>query len=482
MSSTHNFILNLFNTRGIAISKERQPLFEHFVHQTDSEFAVQMIEEKQEQLIADWRLHNTIADVLALPLILPNATCGKPYTAEVRIPSNDIISITHIEGLEAVGLVFDAVNGYLSGQPQQSGDFNIELLLTIGDQSGKTSSTRKKLVLTVNPDPKTLWKNLPSDPNALFWKPDESSVSVKLGDKKLVVASVRGRSHQNSGIYRDDDFSYREFNKTGWSLVAVADGAGSSPLSRKGSQLACDGVATYFETLPDDALFHQLETKLLTYESSEAPELLQEAEILSKQALYKAVLQVHQDIRNLAETTSKTHPELFHQAKAKHPGDHFHTTLIFTLYKKYKFGYVLMSFSVGDCPIAVINTDQSETTLLNWLDVGEFGGGTRFITQPDIFHSKDHPMASRFSFKVVPDFSYLFLMTDGVYDPKFVVEANLEKHERWLAFLADLKGRNEDGVEVILDSVESDPAHQLRSWLQFWSTGNHDDRTLAIVY
>jgi hypothetical protein len=74
-----------------------------------------------------------------------------------------------------------------------------------------------------------------------------------------------------------------------------------------------------------------------------------------------------------------------------------------------------------------MNKEQTETTLLNWLDVGEHGGGTRFITQPDIFHKQRKAIATRFNFKIFPDFSYLFLMTDGIYDAKFVVEANLEK-------------------------------------------------------
>ena len=54
----------------------------------------------------------------------------------------------------------------------------------------------------------------------------------------------------------------------------------------------------------------------------------------------------------------------------------------------------------------MMNKDQSQTTLLNWLDVGEFGGGTRFITQPNIFHSTEHPMASRFNFKIISQSFY----------------------------------------------------------------------------
>jgi hypothetical protein len=73
-------------------------------------------------------------------------------------------------------------------------------------------------------------------------------------------------------------------------------------------------------------------------------------------------------------------------------------------------------------------------------------------------------------------------MTDGIYDPKFVVEANLEKIEKWNEFLEDLKGKNDDGIKVDFDKENTEIAQQLSNWMDFWSPGNHDDRTLAIIY
>ena len=129
-----------------------------------------------------------------------------------------------------------------------------------------------------------------------------------------------------------------------------------------------------------------------------------------------------------------------------------------------------------------MNKDKTSTTLLNWLDVGEFGGGTRFITQPEIFHSESNPMITRFNFQIHTDFSYLFLMTDGIYDAKFVVEANLEKHEKWLEFISDLDGENESKTLVEFNRENQNIGQQLSDWMNFWSPGNHDDRTLAIIY
>ena len=69
-----------------------------------------------------------------------------------------------------------------------------------------------------------------------------------------------------------------------------------------------------------------------------------------------------------------------------------------------------------------------------------------------------------------------------MYDPKFVVEANLEKIENWKSFITDVQGNNEDKIKVDLNPGNKDVAEQLSTWMDFWSPGNHDDRTLAIVF
>ena len=79
--------------------------------------------------------------------------------------------------------------------------------------------------------------------------------------------------------------------------------------------------------------------------------------------------------------------------------------------------------------------------------------------------------------RIVPVFTALFLMTDGVSDPKFETDANLKSYDKWNELWADLK---ENGVELTDDNEEA--ANQLLNWLDFWSPGNHDDRTIAILY
>ena len=93
--------------------------------------------------------------------------------------------------------------------------------------------------------------------------------------------------------------------------------------------------------------------------------------------------------------------------------------------------------------MAMLNKDVSEVTLMNWIDVGEFGGGTRFITMPEIFQNEKFAPGLVLSWWMIS--LILMMMSDGIYDPKFVVEANLPNIKKWKNFLADLEGKNEEG-------------------------------------
>jgi hypothetical protein len=119
-------------------------------------------------------------------------------------------------------------------------------------------------------------------------------------------------------------------------------------------------------------------------------------------------------------------------------------------------------------------------TLLGVPDSGEFAGQTRFLTMQEIF--ADGAYVNRIRFKVVPDFTALILMTDGITDPKFQTDANLRNIAIWQELWQDLNGNNEDGCKVDFKEAPDKAKAALMNWLDFWSPGNHDDRTIAILY
>lgn len=74
----------------------------------------------------------------------------------------------------------------------------------------------------------------------------------------------------------------------------------------------------------------------------------------------------------------------------------------------------------------------------------------------------------------------LFLMTDGVSDPMFETDANLNNPDKWDALWNRLLHDEEYPVHLVDDNEHA--KDELLDWLDFWSPGNHDDRTIAILY
>jgi serine/threonine protein phosphatase PrpC len=468
MEETKRYIQSFLSQKKIDISADKAALFAAFASNEQNVNAVKIIQENQKMIMENWMLKNKIHDILTQTVSIPNGTVNKKYYVKIDFNTlgwNDFIAL-EIEGLENTGLEFTK-NDELIGTPEISGDLKIKIKFRIEGEPDDSALNEKVLTLIINPDPKSLWKNIESDKNDPFWKPDNEAVAAEFLDKNIVVASKRGRSHANTGSFREDDFAFKNLKEIGWSVLAVSDGAGSAKLSRKGSKIACETVIQYFEENLNPENLKEFDQVLAEHHNKASDETSKKISHFVYQNLSKAAHAAHQ---KLEEFAIKSETEL----------KNLHATLIFALVKKYDFGYAILTFGIGDCPIGLLNKDLTEIKLMNWLDVGDFGGGTRFVTMPEIF--QNDKFSTRFGFKLVDDFSYLMLMTDGIYDPKFVVEANLEKIEKWKDFLDDLNGGNEDGSTVDFSKENSDIAQQLSSWMDFWSPGNHDDRTLAIIY
>ncbi|MCW3114855.1 MAG: hypothetical protein JWR18_3251 [Segetibacter sp.] len=468
MNDEKQVVTKLFKSNNINVPANRMDLLDRFLQDEQNRATINVIIENQNQLMAKWKLEDRIAEIIQQPVRVLNATVGKAY--ETRFDFNKFnwkdITAFEFSGLEEVGLRYDEKTKQITGVPTQSGDIKITLRFKVDGQPEDSAFNEKVITIIINPDPKSLWKNVESDKNDPHWKENDVTVFAPLGGRHILVSSKRGRSHANVGSFREDDFAFRDL-ENGWSLVVVADGAGSAKLSRKGSAIACNGVVEHFlqkSSIESMAGFDEL---LQQHKNSTGEDTQKKLNHFVYNNLGKAAFEVHKKLEAFATKEGIALKDL-------------NSTLIFTLFKKYDVGYALLSFGVGDCPIAVLNKDVTEVTLMNWLDVGEFGGGTRFITMPEIF--KSEKFATRFGFKLVDNFSYLMMMSDGIYDPKFVVESNLPNIKKWKEFLADLNGKNEDGAKVELQADNKEIVQQFSKWMDFWSTGNHDDRTLAIVF
>ena len=468
MSDVKEFVTKFFKSNNISIPADRKKLFDEFLRDEQNIAAVSAIIENQNRLMVKWKLQDRIAEIVQKPIRILNAIVGKPYEATFDFDKFGWKDIAAYEfaGLDEAGLRYDEKTKQITGIPTQSGDIKFAFRFKVDTQPEDAPYNEKIMTIIINPDPKSLWKNLPSDRNDPYWKQDDVTIFESLGDRHILVSSKRGRAHANIGSFREDDFAFRDL-ANGWSIVVVADGAGSAKISRKGSALACKGVIDYFTDNSSVESMAEFDQLLNEHQAGKGQDTQKNLTRFVYNNLGKAAFHVHKQLEEFANQQTVQMKDLS-------------TTLVFTLFKKYGNVYALLSFGVGDCPMAVLNEDVSEVILLNWIDVGEFGGGTRFITMPEIFQSDK--FATRLGFKLVDSFSYLVLMSDGIYDPKFVVEANLQNIKEWRKFLEDLDGKNEDTIKVELTTHNKEIVNQFSRWMDFWSPGNHDDRTLAIVF
>lgn len=413
----------------------------------------------------------------SLKFSIPNASVKKEYHIEIPFNVEDVSEFL-LEGLEETGLNAEKTdNGYIiSGTPVKSGTFPLVMKYRYeGCLLGK--SLEKKFDLIINPDPRDLWKNLPVPEDIEYPKKNEDKQYVKVTAldgtprKDIVAASKRGRSHANEGKPRDDDFKLYHNDENDWYVIAVADGAGSAKYSREGSRIACE-----------TAVNHCI-NELKNCEKFE--ENIQQYNLFKDDSESEARKYVGDDIYKIIGAAAfKAHKAIDNEADNKGVASKLYaTTLLLAIAKKFNFGWFVATFWVGDGAICLYtedkNGEQPKSTLLGVPDEGEYAGQTRFLTMPEIFKDSTS-LYKRLRFRIVDDFTALMLMTDGVSDPWFETDSNLNNPEKWQKFYQEIQDNKEH--PVLLDDDNEQAAQQLLDWLDFWSPGNHDDRTIAILY
>jgi hypothetical protein len=280
----------------------------------------------------------------------------------------------------------------------------------------------------------------------------------------MVGASKRGRSHAHVGSFRDDDFSLAHVEPGGWHIAVISDGAGSAKYSRRGAELICREGSKRLEQLLDGEDGAKLIEAVSAYHA--AAENAELADRQVKTALFTTLgYAVHHATKRLQD---ETHSEKNNGAAFKD----FSSTALFAIVKQFDFGMFCAAYWVGDGAICALQRDGTPI-LLGQPDGGEYSGQTRFldadmVTQEELYR--------RLHYAILPDFKALVLMTDGISDPFFETDAGLVNPAKWAALWSDLE--NMTGLEERGEQLED----RLLGWLDFWSAGNHDDRTLALIY
>lgn len=416
---------------------------------------------------------------------------GKDFHAEFDLnidKSHTVIAAEASDGfLAETGLDVALEDGVivLKGTPGHGYDGKIWFSFA-GRYTREGGETHEKS-LYIASDPRTLWKNLPVEDYEGYYKPDDeyAARTVPGTEKTAIAASCRGRSHAHIARPRDDHFTMRFDEDSGWNFVAVADGAGSASFSRKGSELACETAVTMLSGMlasPEIAESMSLWEPLLsewkkTYvenggavppETEERFRAETKFDAILHNAVYSAYMAIHDEA-----------------AKRGMKARDYHTTLLVAAFRKFVFGYFFVSYWVGDGAMVLYNLDhQDRVVVLGVPDGGDFAGQTRFLTMREEITEPAIRRRLRYSF--AEDFGALILVTDGVTDAFFPSEKEVTSAERWRRFWTDTlpKGDGDNAGCPELFDADAQPEEQaaaLRVWLDFWSKGNHDDRTILVV-
>lgn len=386
---------------------------------------------------------------------IQNAKIGEYFSSTLQVQGETELKKVIIDEIlfpEGLGLTADGPDlRNVTGSPLKDGDHKISVMYHFQNASVEESKKSGEFNLFINPDPKSLWKKIDPDPNDPYFKKNEDKAIVLGTDnKQLVAASRRGRSHEHAGTFRDDDFLL--VSESGWDILAVADGAGSAKSSRKGSEIAVLKSIEHLKlSLPAQSgkIKHEAGSWFSGNKNAQVKTALYEA-------LGRAAFAAFKAIENEAITKGAAVKD-------------YSTTLILAVHKKMPFGHFFAAYWVGDGGVGVYQKGK-KLELLGEVDSGEFAGQTRFLDKQVMTGEE---VMKRLRFTVADDFTSLVLMTDGVTDPKFETDNNLSNLQKWDDLWSEL--------EPLLAN-KSAASDELLKWLGFWSSGNHDDRTIALLY
>ena len=283
---------------------------------------------------------------------------------------------------------------------------------------------------------KPMWQeNEPADQTDAT--PHKESDNLAAPDNwQLSAASVRGKLHAHRALWREDSFALgtAENAAGSWSICVVSDGAGSAPLSRVGSNVACQsalgdlmGTLGEIEALSDDV-------------NADLPRV--------KTALVEAARAALRAIRD--EATNRNQPV-----------NAFAATLLILVRRAVGDAQLCAAIQVGDGAIAL--NCASGLKLLGAADHGQHSSETRFLTTQGM----EDDFANRVKFSLPQDLRATLVVSDGVSDDYFPEDKRLS--EVFEAVMPLAKATNDAGAALL-------------NWLGYEKKGSSDDRTLVLSW
>ena len=453
ISETQNITLDLHTTLQLApILQVEQQVVADQVEQNSTPEIISSETEKNRLEIESVFRRSKYEDI---KFQVENARVGQHYQSQISVISqHDVNQLTFKSEsfkFPDSSFYFDEATQGIHGEPQQADSIEFSFQF-IAD--GETRSAQCRLNIIA--DPRSLWKVIEPESGQKFSKPHLDQALIDAVDYKIIAASRRGRSHEHAGLFRDDDFSITLIDNTPWSVLTVADGAGSAQYSREGSRIAVEIVENEFKKYLNPHTVKSLIADLEKWQvGSQDAETVAVAKKLNEQfhhvyyEIYKSIInQIKLQAEQIGANTKD-----------------FSTTLLVAVVCKLADKTFISAFSVGDGAIAVYSEDN--VRLMNVPDGGEYAGQTKFL---DLSIATEFP--NRLKIGCFKDTHAIMLMTDGISDPKFETDSGLSNFDKWQSLYREL--------DPLLQNEAADTA--LLEWMHFFTAGHHDDRTMAVLW
>lgn len=284
----------------------------------------------------------------------------------------------------------------------------------------------------------------------IAYKDDLAQTGRGAGEWLVAGATRRGRLHAHAGTHRDDAFAFS--SAEAYSILCVADGAGSSKHSRIGSEICCrEMVAQLQGTLPASA------------HSTMGDESESEKERVVR-CIGAALKHICQRLRELATAAGC-------QARD------FHSTLLVAVQIENAEGGSIYLAQVGDGGIcAMLRTGQIQ--VLELADSGEYSGQVTCFLPDEAAETK----ASRLHAFDAREIECLLLCSDGIEDPFYPMQRKARAIFQQLYLGVDESIPDFTQPPQPAPLLQADVASSLLTWLDFRKRGENDDRTLVLLY
>jgi hypothetical protein len=274
---------------------------------------------------------------------------------------------------------------------------------------------------------------------------------------ELLAASIRGKLHAHKAQWRDD--TYRTAWVGDWTVIALADGAGSARLARVGANVACEEAV--------NAVREQLAVCRLSPSEDDVPSPVDQETI--RRVLVEGALRArHGILREVNERRCAIRD--------------FNTTFLLALHTPFGANALVGALQIGDGAIGVY-TKGDDCQLVGAADHGEYSSETCFLTTPGIeeqFRQRTHVTLFKRGIRC------LAVMCDGVSDDFFPESKRLIELFTGNP-ISELKTRQGDKLWGVMhkdQGIFKDPrgGQALLGWLKYEKRGSSDDRTLILLY